>query len=301
MKNVSPWIRTAGLGALLALCLIAPSFGSEAATDARPGFAPRLGICTSPDKWEILKANGFDYIEASVGSNLIPAESDEKFAGNLAVIEGAGFPIEACNGFIPGELKSTGPEADHDAILAFAETAFRRAQRIGIEVIVFGSGGSRGIPEGFDRTEARAQMIALLARMGPVAARYGVTVAVEPLNKKECNFLNTLAEVADVVREAKHPNIRATADMYHMAMENEGPESIVAAGKLVAHCHIAELADRAAPGVKGDDFTGYFRALRQIGYKGRISIECRWKEIKSEAPVAIRTLQEQIERVNAEP
>src|SRR3546814_19768450 len=61
------------------------------------------------------------------------------------------FPVYACNGFLPAELKAVGPDADHDGILRYAERAFARAQQAGIGVIVFGIGNSRRIPLGFDR------------------------------------------------------------------------------------------------------------------------------------------------------
>jgi sugar phosphate isomerase/epimerase len=48
-------------------------------------------------------------------------------------------------------------------------------------------------------------------------------------------------------------------------------------GHLIAHTHIAEKEKRSAPGVMGDDFSPFFKAYKEIGYQGRISIEGRWK------------------------
>jgi sugar phosphate isomerase/epimerase len=42
--------------------------------------------------------------------------------------------------------------------------------------------------------------------MALVAQRHGITVAIESLNRTETNFLNTLAEVTEVVRNVNHPN-----------------------------------------------------------------------------------------------
>ena len=53
--------------------------------------------------------------------------------------------------------------------------------------------------------------------MGVIAQSYGIVVCVEPLNRAESNFINTLQEGAEIVRRVNHPHIRLLADLYHMA------------------------------------------------------------------------------------
>lgn len=79
-----------------------------------------------------------------------------------------------------------------------------------------------------------------------------------------------------------------------MLMEGEGTDAIRRAGFLIHHCHIAEKEQRTPPGVHGEDFTEYFKALKEIGYMGKISIEYKWENIKSQLFTAIQTLKEQI-------
>jgi len=263
------------------------------------GFAPRIGVCTSVANAVVAKSAGCAYIEEGVRSFLVPDRPEAEFREKLALLGGSPLPVLACNSFLPESLKSVGPEARPDEIIAFAETAFRRAREAGVKHVVFGSSGSRGIPDGFDRAEARRQFVRLLRRMGPVAREYGVVVALEPLRRAECNFINTVAEGAAIVREVGDPGIRLLADIYHMLCEDEGPESILAAGPLLVHCHIAEENGRTPPGVHAEDFTGYLDALRRVGYRGGISFECRWTDIAKELPVAVKTLEAQIGRVVA--
>jgi sugar phosphate isomerase/epimerase len=260
------------------------------------GFDPKIGICTSVTNAAIAKNAGCDYIEEGVRSFLVPDRPEAEFREKLALLGGSPLPVAACNSFLPEALKSVGPEARPDDIIAFAATAFRRAREAGTRHIVFGSSGSRNIPDGFDRAEARHQFIRLLRRMGPVAREYGVVVVLEPLRRDESNFINTVAEGAAIVREVDDPGIRLLADIYHMLCEDEGPGSIVAAGPLLAHCHIAEEDGRTPPGVHGEDFTPYLEALRRIGYAGGISFESRWTDVATELPVAVKTLEAQIAR-----
>ncbi len=254
----------------------------------------QIGICTNFSNGEKMQQYGYKYIEESVSRLLIPTKSEEEFNKLLEEAANSPLPVKACNGFIPGNLKSVGPDAIHEEILQFAETAFQRAQRAGVEFIVFGSGGSRSVPDGFSREKARIQFIELGKKMAPIAQAYNVTIVLEPLCSTECNFINSVEEGGEIVHEINHPNFRLLADLYHMKMDDEGAESIVKYGKLIKHIHIAEKQDRAVPGTYNEDFRPYFNALKKIGYKGKISIEARWKDFDSQIPVAIKTINTQI-------
>lgn len=257
-------------------------------------FKPLFGVCTGVNNAEMLAVAGYDYIEAGVRNFLVPDKEEAVFLENLALAQKAYIPVKACNGFLPGEMKSVGPVTHHPEILEFARTAFRRAKQAGVEYIVFGSGGSRNIPEGFSREEATAQFVSLLKKMAPIAGEYNVVVVLEPLRSGETNFINTVSEGAVIVEEVGHPNFRLLADIYHMLMEDEGPESIINHAHLLKHMHIAEKEGRAVPGTHGEDFTPYFDAMRKVGYSGMISIEGRWENMEEQAPSAIAIMKQQM-------
>jgi sugar phosphate isomerase/epimerase len=254
-----------------------------------------IGICGT-NRAEAAKACGLDYLEANVSSFLCPESDEETFAANRESVAGS-LPIYSANGFFPGSLKVVGPEAETERAIRYSETAFRRASELGMKVLVLGSSGSRSIPEGFSREEAESQFLALLKGIAPAAEKYGILVAIEPLQKSETNFINTVTEGAEMARKAGSPNICVLADFFHMARENEDPEDIVKAADKLVHCHIAEVEERTPPGEKGDDFTPYYRALKKIHYTGRISMECGWKDIDAQLPVAVKTMKEQINSV----
>lgn len=257
-------------------------------------FLTGIGVCTGVSNADMLAEHGYTYIEESVGRFLMPTKSEEEFNEMLQQAQNAAIPVKACNSFIPGSLKSVGPDAVHPEILEFMETAFRRAQKAGVEYIVFGSGGSRGVPEGFSKDEALRQFTYLCSQMAPIAAKYDVVVVLEPLNKKECNLINSVLEGGVIVEEVNHPNFRLLADIYHMLMDGEGPESIIKYGHLIHHTHIAEKEGRAAPGTHNEDFTAYFKALKDVGYEGMMSVECRWEDLETQAAPALETIRTQL-------
>ncbi|MCG6188287.1 sugar phosphate isomerase/epimerase family protein [Maribellus maritimus] len=253
-----------------------------------------VGICTDFNNATILSASGCTYIEESVGRFLIPSKSEEEFDKILEKAKESELSVMAFNSFIPGNLKSVGPEAVHSQILKYVEIAFRRAQKTGVKYIVFGSGGSRSIPEGFSKDDARQQFVSLCTRMAPIAGKYNVVVVLEPLNKKECNFINSVAEGGEIVKEVNHPNFMLLADIYHMLMDNENPDNIIKYGDLIKHTHIAEKEGRAAPGTYNEDFKPYLEALKKVKYSGMMSIECNWDNLESESVTSIAEIKKQV-------
>jgi sugar phosphate isomerase/epimerase len=260
-------------------------------------FLERIGISTNISNNGILTAAGYSFVEENARGFLVPAEADSVFEQKLSLLKESKLPLEACNSFLPGNLKCVGPAPVHEEILKFGETTFRRARMAGIKTIVFGSGGARAIPEGFSREEARQQFISLCKQLAPIAKKYDVIISLEPLNTKECNFINSVAEGGEIVQEVNHDNFRLLADIYHMLMENESPSNIIKYGHLLYHTHIAEKTGRSAPGVNNEDFTQYFKALKEVKYEGRMAIECTWKNLEEQASGALLFMRRQIAEV----
>lgn len=256
-------------------------------------YKPSYGICTRLSLFPTIQQAGYTYVEPNVGDFLVPDKSDADFQSNLDEQKRLNAKIISCVSFIPSQLRITGTETKHDEIMAWAETAFRRAQQAGISYIVLGSGGARRVPEGFSKEEAIQQFITLCKRLGPLAKKYGITVVVEPLNKRETNFINSLAEGVEIVKAVKHSNIQLLCDIYHMSRENEPASEIVKYGKYIKHCHIAEKETRSSPGTKGDDFKPYFEALKKIKYSGCISIEGSFDDFDTRIVSAIKYMQQQ--------
>jgi sugar phosphate isomerase/epimerase len=121
---------------------------------------------------------------------------------------------------------------------------------------------------------------------------------VEPLNRGETNFINSLAEGVEIIDAVKSPRVKLLCDIFHMLKEDESPDEIVKFGKHIVHCHIAEKENRTPPGVKGDDFRPYLSALKKIKYKGGLSIECFvYQDFDSQSKKGIEVLQKQISEV----
>jgi len=236
-----------------------------------------IGIAAKLDMAALLKAAGAEFLTVGVGDLLVPDKPEAEFEKKKAEFATAGLPVLACNSFIrPAHLRCVGPEANHDLVLDWAETTFSRLKLVGGKFIVFGSSGARRIPDGWTKEKADQQFVALLKRMGPLAEAHGITVTLEQLRAKECNYINRIGHAAALIRATGHPNIRLLADLFHMASMGDTPADLKAAMDVVVHIEIAEKNGRTVPGVEGDDFRPFFRILREARYHGAISIEGLW-------------------------
>ncbi len=254
-----------------------------------------LGICADPATVaELPVPLSFDFIEGNVQQFLRPEASDAEFSFQSAALRNCPRMMPAANCLFPADLKVVGPSVDYERIERYGRAAFRRAQAVGMHVIVFGSAGARQCPEGFSRAQAFEQYIDVLRQLAPIAADHEVTLVVEPLNRGECNIVNSLEEGAEAARRANHPRVKLLVDIFHMLRDDEPASAILNVGPLVHHAHVAENKNRAAPGVNGDDFRPYFRALHQIGYRGALTLECVWDNIATQVAPALAILRGQL-------
>ena len=108
------------------------------------------------------------------------------------------------------------------------------------------------------------------------AAKLGVCLIMEPLNRKETMFLRQVADAASIARDAKSPAIGVLGDLWHMTFEETSDMgAFISAGDYLKHVHIASRERRLIPGLDGeaDNYVNGFKGLKLIGFRGSVSIE----------------------------
>jgi D-psicose/D-tagatose/L-ribulose 3-epimerase len=255
----------------------------------------QVGFCTGLKGLDAAKAAGFEYVELATSE--IAALSDADYESTVARIGQLGISTPAANLFLPATLKVTGPDVDRDEQARYVRKAFERLSRIGIGLVVFGSGGARRVPDGFDRQAAFAQLVDFGRRAAVEAQRHRITIAIEPLRRQETNIVNSAAEGLDLVQAINHPNFQLMIDFYHLASEGEDPAVVLRARQHLRHLHMANPRGRVFPLAWDEyDYAPFFANLRAIGYSGRISVEATASDLPSEAPRAIALLRRAFER-----
>lgn len=229
----------------------------------------KFGVCCSLDRMALIQGY-YDYCELNF--SVIATCSEAEFLRYYEETKRLNLPAEAFNGFFAPSV-SLNKEVDYDFIRSYCAVGFARAKRLGGHVAVLGSSGARNIPEGYDRTTAEEQFVQVLQICGEEAAKQDMYVAIEPLRKEECNFINTVEEGMEFVRRANHPNVRCLADFYHVSCSGESLKAIENAGENLIHVHIS-APDRSYPTAADEALCKAWKtALNKCGYNGRISLE----------------------------
>lgn len=102
------------------------------------------------------------------------------------------------------------------------------------------------------------------------AAKYEITLAVEPINRFETYQINTLADGLRFIEAVGAPNVKLNLDTFHMNIDEPDPVGAIRkAGKLLVHMHVAD-SNHMPPGHGHVDFKGVMQALKEIGFSGTI-------------------------------
>ncbi|QDT06399.1 D-tagatose 3-epimerase [Rubripirellula lacrimiformis] len=105
------------------------------------------------------------------------------------------------------------------------------------------------------------------------AAKVGVRLGVEALNRFECYFLNTHADSTRFAREVNNDSCGIMYDTFHCNIEEKNvTEAVKAGGDKLFHIHISEN-DRSTPGTGAIRWDENFDAIVEVGYDGWLVIE----------------------------
>ena len=224
---------------------------------------------------ETIIASGMDFIEPGLAK--IASMSDQDFAEAAARIKQSEISVRSVNWFLPPELKVTGADVDDDKSRQFLSIALPRAVTLGATAVVFGSPGSRSIPDGFSQEKGIQQLIQFCELCSDVIIENNlpIQIALEHVNHTETNMVNTFAEAMSIVRAVDRPEIGLAADFYHFAMEEESLDVMLAAGNLICAVQLADPQGRCfpKPNAKIPGLEQFLRNLVKINYDGGVSVE----------------------------
>jgi D-psicose/D-tagatose/L-ribulose 3-epimerase len=128
--------------------------------------------------------------------------------------------------------------------------------------------------------EEWALVVKNLKELAKYAQEKGVQICIEPLNRFETDFLNTVEQALKLVKDVGSKVVKIHLDTFHMNIEQKNQaDSIRKAGKLLAHFHACG-SDRGTPGNDHIDWKPIARALKDIKYQGDVVIESFTTDVK---------------------
>jgi D-psicose/D-tagatose/L-ribulose 3-epimerase len=236
------------------------------------------------------KAAGFEYVELALQDVLPLADGD--FAQLAAELHR--LNLRALSGYnpIPKELKLVGPEVDAAKLDEHTSRLIARAASLKLTYLVLNSAASWKVPDGFDHDRAFGQLADFSSRFAAAADKHGVTVLIEPMRGTDSNMITNVAEAVKLVEAVARPNFQLMVDYSFLTIQQDDPKNLLAAGKHLRNVHISNpSANRTYPMADGEsDYVAFFSVLKQIGYRGGLSVHGGTQAFSNDAPRAITFL-----------
>lgn len=121
--------------------------------------------------------------------------------------------------------------------------------------------------------DVEALFVEVARELCEYALAKSVTLILEPINRYETDFINSVDEGMRLVKRVGMPNMMLMPDLFHMNIEDRDVGKTLATNiEFVKYIHFAD-SNRLAPGQGHIDFTRVFNSLFSVEYNGWISVE----------------------------
>ena len=223
--------------------------------------------------------------------------------GPEAIATATVAPIMAKHGLAVAAVGTGGGWVRHKLTLTHADEAVRTKARGFIAQMIAAAGALKAPAiigsmqgrwgDGVSKATAFAYLADALNELGEQAAKLGVRLLYEPLNRYETNLLCTVADGVSFLKTLKTTNVKLLADLYHMNIEETNlADAILAGGKYIGHIHFAD-SNRRPAGLGHTDFRPVAEAVKQTGYDGYFSAEAfAYPDSRAAAEQTIKTFRE---------
>ena len=219
---------------------------------------------------EFIQRVGFDGVEFPV--ERMSASDIAKFSEQCDAL---GLGRTAVAVFDPSKYDPISPDkALRDASIRALDEFSAKARDIGADLLSgpFFQGLGRFSGAAATRDEWN-RALDTLGEACTLAGRRGIRVALEPLNRFEMYFANTLSDAQRFVRELDLANVGILGDTMHSNIEELNvPQAYADAMPELMHVHISE-STRGTPGSGHGVPPALFGALKAAGYDGYLTIE----------------------------
>lgn len=221
---------------------------------------------------------GFDAVEIAIDD---PAGYDPKLI-RAALDENGLVCNTVCGAFGPDrDLRGT-PEQQQTS-LGYLMTMLDQMEVLGAKILAGPAYSAVGRAEAVPPKEYRRQwktVVKHLKTLSRQAEKKGMRIAIEPLNRFETDFLNTVDQALALIEDVGSPAIGVHHDTFHLNIEEKDQaRAIRRAGKRLFHVHACGC-DRGTPGKDHIDWPGIAAALKAVKYDGDVTIESFTQDVK---------------------
>lgn len=221
---------------------------------------------------------GFDILEICIED---PKTIDPKRVAER--LEKTGMEATICGAFGPDRDASSDDAAVRAQAVDYIKKCIDFAKDFKSPVVAGPMYSAVGKTRLLSKEEKQKQVqwaVESLRKASDYAGERGVKLALEPLNRFETDFVNTVEQGQELLDQIGNPNVGFLLDTFHMNIEEKDvPAAIRSAGSKIFHFHTCEN-DRGTPGTGHVQWTSVRDALKEVGYDGPVVIEAFNSDIK---------------------
>lgn len=182
-----------------------------------------------------------------------------------------------------------GSVKDQNTALDYLKSMLDIMPELGAPVLIGPLYSCVGRAEFVETEERKAQwetVVGHFRTLSDRAEKLGVKMAIEPLNRYETDFINTVDQALKMIEDVGSDALTVLLDSYHMNIEEKDPaKAILKAGSKIGHFHACG-SDRGTPGGDQINWTNIHAALEKVNYSGSIVIESFTTDVKVIAKAA---------------
>ncbi len=221
---------------------------------------------------------GFDILEICIED---PETIDSKCI--LQRLEKSGVQALICGAFGPDRDASSDDPAVRTQAVVYIKKCVDFASELKSPIVagpMYSATGKTRLLSKDEKLKQWQLAVDSLRKAGDYAGEHGVKLAIEPLNRFETDFINTVEQGLELLDQIARPNVGLLLDTFHMNIEEKDiAAAIRRAGSKIFHFHACEN-DRGTPGTGHVEWTSVKDALVDVGYEGPLVIEAFNSEIK---------------------
>lgn len=231
------------------------------------------------------KELGFDGVEIALGQ-----KGDIDYKNTVKTFKDNGLECSSVCGLFGEDRDIRGPKKKFiEGGLSYIKDCLEACVELDCKVFVGPVYSSVGRASMVPENEKKVQWDTVVENLGKAcqwAEKYGVFIAIEPLNRFETDFINICKDAVRMVKDVGSRMLKIHLDTFHMSIEEKNSAmAVLDAGDLLYLLHASEN-DRGAAGTGQVHWKSIADALRRINYDKWVVIESFTPENKVIAKAA---------------